>query len=102
VLLGKSGSPPLQICDPVADALYQALGARTSEYISEKVLTVLAATYNVNGRLPQESLDPWLFSSEIPDIVAIGIQEIVELTPGQIVSADPMKRQLWQQGSHSD
>lgn len=69
--------------------------------------SVFCGTYNLNGRPPgTESLLPWLFpdpcalhlssfvsltsthlsSAVEPDILVIGFQEIVQLTPGQIVS----------------
>ncbi|KAL8984520.1 MAG: hypothetical protein Q9205_001543 [Flavoplaca limonia] len=35
--------------------------------------------------------------SRQPDIVAVGFQEIVELSPQQIMSTDPSRRQVWEQ-----
>lgn len=35
-------------------------------------------------------------SEENPEIVAVGFQEIVELSPQQIMSTDPTRRQEWE------
>lgn len=61
-------------------------------------------TFNLNGRGQgtKENLTAWL-CPEInalqrhPEIVAVGFQEIVELSPQQIMSTDPVRRQVWEQ-----
>ena len=60
-------------------------------------------TYNVNGRTNgvNNDLSPWLCppfldSAQTPELVVIGFQEIVELSPQQIMSTDPARRQLWE------
>ncbi|ORY00272.1 DNase I-like protein, partial [Basidiobolus meristosporus CBS 931.73] len=75
------------------------LSSRASEYASKSKIRVHIGTYNVNGRVPSgESLSSFLRISpdDEPDIIALGIQEIVELTPTQIMSADTEKRLIWQ------
>lgn len=45
-------------------------------------------TYNVNGRRPPADLDlrPWLdMSNHTADIVAVGFQEVVPLSAGNVV-----------------
>lgn len=32
-----------------------------------------------------------------PDIIAVGFQEIVELSPQQVMSTDPARRQVWEE-----
>ena len=49
----------------------------------------------------KEDLSAWLFpetgrSQESADIIAVGFQEMVELGPQQIMSADPARRQEWE------
>ena len=49
----------------------------------------------------KEDLSAWLWSathflSDGGDIVAVGFQEIVELSPQQIMSTDPAPRQEWE------
>lgn len=61
-------------------------------------------TFNLNGRLDglHEDLSPWLFpnpvtsAEQLPEIVAIGFQEIVELSPQQIMNSDPTRKQQWE------
>ena len=60
-------------------------------------------TFNLNGRANgvRENLAPWLWPQinrmqHPPGIVAIGFQEIVELSPQQIMSTDPVRRQAWE------
>lgn len=50
----------------------------------------------------RENLAAWLCpeinrSQQLPEIVAVGFQEIVELSPQQIMSTDPVRRQAWEQ-----
>ncbi|KAI9217856.1 hypothetical protein BC828DRAFT_408119 [Blastocladiella britannica] len=100
-LLGKTSSPKIDIRDPLLEAVKRDLHDRADEYTSQVQLTIHVGTYNVNGKLPQEPIETWLRADALPDvhpdIFAIGFQEIVELTAGQIVSADPGKRMLWQE-----
>jgi hypothetical protein len=46
-----------------------------------------AATYNVNGRVPPPDLDisGWLVVDPLPEIVAVGFQEIVPLSASNVV-----------------
>lgn len=60
-------------------------------------------TFNLNGRGHgiTEELSAWLCPETVspqgqPDIVAVGFQEIVELSPQQIMSTDPARRQTWE------
>ena len=49
-------------------------------------------TYNVNGRRPPQglSLRPWLDAQQTDaDIVAVGFQEIVPLSAGNVVMGEP-------------
>lgn len=49
----------------------------------------------------KENLAAWLWPQinrfqQHPGIVAVGFQEIVELSPQQIMSTDPVRRQAWE------
>ena len=49
----------------------------------------------------QEDLSPWLFPwrndpHSLPHIVTIGFQEVVELSPQQIMSTDPARKLKWE------
>lgn len=63
-----------------------------------------AGTFNLNGKSRgiAEDLSAWLCppvdrSQQQPEIVAVGFQEIVELSPQQIMSTDPHRRQAWEE-----
>lgn len=64
---------------------------------------IWVGTFNVNGcgGSTKEDLSAWLCpqinrSQPNPVIVAVGFQEIVELSPQQIMSTDPIRRQAWE------
>lgn len=94
LLLGlMAGQRPVVLFDPVSDSVQSALLARRNEYSTPRNLKFFSGTWNVNGKLPDDSLDAWLFPGDLTaDIYAIAFQEIVELTPQQIVQPDPAKK----------
>lgn len=74
-----------------------------SEYSTTENVQIWVGTFNVNGRGGniRENLSAWLcpnlsHSQQNPEIVAVGFQEIVELSPQQIMSTDPVARQAWE------
>ncbi|KAJ8515324.1 hypothetical protein ONZ45_g7241 [Pleurotus djamor] len=94
-----SNQRPVTIFDPIHDSVRAALEQRVHEYSSTKQCTIFVGTWNVNGRAPSESLNPWLFPRDgldDPDIFVLGFQEIVPLTAQQIVQTDPEKRRIWE------
>lgn len=100
MFLGNLNSQrPVTIFDPIHDSVQAALEQRASEYSTTRQCIVFAGTWNLNGRLPSESLLPWIFPPELkadPDIIALGFQEMVPLTAQQIVQTDPEKRRIWE------
>jgi hypothetical protein len=67
------------------------------------VVQIWVGTFNLNGRGNgvKEDLAAWLWPEinrlqQNPGIVAVGFQEIVELSPQQIMSTDPVRRQGWE------
>lgn len=74
-----------------------------SEYTTTDDIRIYVGTFNVNGRRGdrQEDLSAWLcpelgIPQQTPEIVAVGFQEIVELSPQQIMSTDPVELQEWE------
>ncbi|KAK9674824.1 Inositol-1,4,5-trisphosphate 5-phosphatase 1, partial [Basidiobolus ranarum] len=100
LLLGKSQhQKQIILQDEVHELISKDLDRRVKEYSTKYNIRIHIGTYNVNGRTPSgESLSSFLriSSDDEPDIIALGIQEIVELTPTQIMSADIEKRLIWQ------
>ena len=94
---------PVQLYDPLNDYVETELARRKEEFTTASKIKIHAGTFNLNGRVNgiREDLSPWLCPAkasgqEPPDIVAVGLQEIVELSPQQIMSTDPARRHDWE------
>jgi hypothetical protein len=104
LLLGRSeGQVAVLLQDPINDYVNAELDRRKSEFSSQRDIKIFAGTFNINGHVEDRaSLDMWLFPtkdtdySNLPDIYLIGFQELVELTPGQILNADATKKTFWE------
>ncbi|KAJ3271167.1 inositol polyphosphate 5-phosphatase [Terramyces sp. JEL0728] len=95
-LLLKEG---LVISTPKNDNVKYYLAERVSEYTSKSKIVLYCGTYNFNGRVQSpsgEPLDSWLISklTQPADIVVIGCQELIQLTPGEYITADTNKLKL--------
>lgn len=113
VLLGQDSEDyagnvvrPITLYDPVNDYVSAELKKASQTYRSEKQISVFAGTFNVNGMRYEGSLGLWLFPNDngenitfdtAPDLFYIGLQEIVELTPGQMMAVDQTNRSFWEQ-----
>lgn len=104
VLLGRLvGQVPVHLFDPINDYVTAELARRSAEFQSSETINIWCGTFNLNGRTEgmNEDLSPWLCpdlgrSERSPDIVTVGFQEIVELSPQQIMSSDPTRKQAWE------
>ena len=104
MLLGRlMGQASVSLFDPLSDYVHAELDKRAPEYSSTKSIYIRVGSFNLNGRGRgvSEDLSPWLCppvdaTQEQPEIVAVGFQEIVELSPQQIMSTDPSRRQAWE------
>ncbi|KAI1649728.1 SacI homology domain-containing protein [Daldinia loculata] len=103
MLLGRLvGQTPVHLFDPISDFISSELGKRSAEYSSTENITMWVGTFNLNGRTNgiDEDLSPWLCPQELgsvqPEIMAVGFQEIVELSAQQIMNSDPRRKQLWE------
>jgi len=77
---------------------------RANEYSTNEEIQIWVGTFNLNGRSNgvKEDLSAWLCPQlnrlqQCPDLMAVGFQEIVELSPQQIMSTDPIRRQVWEE-----
>jgi hypothetical protein len=103
-LLGQLvGQLPVQLFDPINDFVNAELYKRSNEYCTSMDVSILVGTFNVNGKSHgfTEDLSSWLrptqsTTEQLPAIVAVGFQEIVELSPNQILSTDPSRRREWE------
>lgn len=104
MLLGRLvGQVPVHLYDPLNDFVMAELTKRSAEYSQTEMINILVGTFNLNGKTSglNTDLSPWLCpdvdpSQQCPEIVAVGFQEIVELSPQQIMSTDPDRREAWE------
>lgn len=104
LLLGRlMRQTPVELYDPINDFVNAELSRKALEFTSSRTINIRVCTFNLNGRTEgaYEDLSLWLCkkpNSETPDpdIIAVGFQEIVELSPQQIMSTDPAHRTLWE------
>ncbi|KAF1815555.1 hypothetical protein P152DRAFT_410490 [Eremomyces bilateralis CBS 781.70] len=100
MLLGRlMGQQPIVLYDPINDWVINEMNRRASEYSSKELINIWAGTFNLNGRTDgiNEDLGMWLYPDKhFPEIFAVGFQEIVELSPQQIMSTDPERRKDWE------
>ncbi|KAJ9297587.1 hypothetical protein DTO271G3_4362 [Paecilomyces variotii] len=105
LLLGRlTNQLSVHLYDPISDMVTAEMNRQLTEYSSTKSIRIWVGTFNLNGRSEGASTDlsPWLSSAfdehgEGPAIVAVGFQEIVELSPQQIMSTDPRTRKVWEE-----
>ena len=63
------------------------LSLREEEYTFYEKKRVFCGSFNVNGKLPDEDIAPWLFSisDKSADVYAIGFQELVDLNTTSVI-----------------
>ena len=104
LLLGRLvGQEPVKLYDPVNEYVNAEMSKRAAEFSLTRDITIWAGTLNLNGRTAglDSDLSSWLCpalprTQQNPHIVAVGFQEIVELSPQQIMSTEPSRRQQWE------
>lgn len=78
--------------------IQQRLKKREREYMRTVPLNTFVGTWNCAGDIPRETIVPWLKGSGLslkdPDIVIIGLQEVCELTPSNMLG-DPDRVREW-------
>lgn len=98
-LLGNMANQrPVSVFDPLQDSVNAELISRMDEYSTEREVSVFTGTWNLAGNGPSgENLESFLFpTASEPDVLAIGLQEVVPLTPQQILLTDPDKLRMWE------
>lgn len=103
LLLGYDAKTlPIKIYDPINDYVQDKLKEQATVFTTWNHINVFVGTYNVNAASPHSKVDlrAWLFPPEnsegnLPDVYAIGLQEIIELNAGSILSSDSSKPSQW-------
>lgn len=102
-LLGRQQNQVLpKLYNPLHQHIRQELEKRSSEYKFERDIRIYAATFNVNGSVAsEESLSDILFPEKYKghhgyDLIFLGLQEIVELTPGKMIHVKSENFLAWE------
>ncbi|KAL3229054.1 hypothetical protein RNJ44_02141 [Nakaseomyces bracarensis] len=99
-LLGRlPNQKPVELYDPFNEYMTAKLSHRTAEFTDSSNINIFVGTFNVNGNSRRADLSKWLFpigDKFKPDIVVLGLQEVIELTAGSILNADYSKGSFWE------
>ena len=101
ILLGYDKSTKkIRIYDPINDYVHEQMQSQTGQFTTYNSINIFTGTFNLNALEPRPNIDltEWLFppeNSQLPDIYAIGLQEIIELNAGSILNADSSKPERW-------
>ncbi|CCK71757.1 uncharacterized protein KNAG_0H03430 [Huiozyma naganishii CBS 8797] len=99
-LLGRlPHQQPVQLYDPVNEYVTSQLDTMSDQFTSYSTINIFVGSFNVNGTTQKTDLSSWLFpigDKFRPDIVVLGLQEVIELTAGSILNADYSKGSFWE------
>ncbi|XP_057383765.1 synaptojanin-2 isoform X3 [Balaenoptera acutorostrata] len=113
--LGGAGLPTPHVIPDVTPRILRAMSERQAEFTNFKPVRVAVGTWNVNGGkqfrsnlLGTAELAGWLLDAPMfsgvsgsqddsspADIFAVGFEEMVELSAGNIVNASTTNRKMW-------
>ncbi|KAK6200271.1 inositol-1,4,5-triphosphate 5-phosphatase [Scheffersomyces amazonensis] len=104
LLLGYDAkyNKPVKIFDPINDYVTEQLKLHKQEFTTYDNIKIYVGTFNLNALDPinVNDLSNWLFPPEnfgedLPDVYAIGLQELIELNASSILNADPALPGKW-------
>lgn len=102
ILVGVDGrnSRKVKVYNPASEYIKTKLKEQESSFTSFENIKIFTGTYNVNAFNPKTiDLTSWLFPQDgsLPDMYAIGLQELIELNASSILNADGTKASQWAQ-----
>lgn len=89
----------VQLYDPINEYITSKLTELASQFTSTSNINIFTGTYNVGGNDREVDLSKWLFpigDKFKPDVVILGLQEVIELTAGSLLNADYSKGSFWE------
>ncbi|CCD23143.1 phosphoinositide 5-phosphatase INP51 NDAI_0B01090 [Naumovozyma dairenensis CBS 421] len=97
----KLFSSKVKLFYPLHYYVSQHLRQMKSNFTFQKDITIFAGTFNISGKVSKDDITEWIFPKgsnlENPaSIYIIGLEEVVELTPGHMLSTDPFIKQFWE------
>lgn len=110
ILVGVDGrnSRKVKVYNPASEYIKSKLKEQENSFTSFENVKIFTGTYNVNAFNPLMTknidLTSWLFPSSVqngdgslPDMYAIGLQELIELNASSILNADGSRALQWSQ-----
>ncbi|SCU89008.1 LADA_0E13190g1_1 [Lachancea dasiensis] len=96
-----SSSSRVHLYDPLHAHISKFMRKMKREFTYQKNINIFAGTFNVNGKTQADDIREWLFPSGSPidqraDVYVLGFEEVVELSPGQMLATDPYAKQFWE------
>lgn len=83
--------------DPIHDYISDELSKRKAEYSANTEISIFTGSFNVNAEMSEQDITSWIYPTDKTcDIVAIGFEEIVELTTSKMLVTDLTKRAFWE------
>ncbi|TID14470.1 hypothetical protein CANINC_004758 [Pichia inconspicua] len=100
-LLGRKNiEVQVKLIDPIHDYVLEGLNNRRSEFTTFKDLIIYNVTMNVAATLYDGDLTPLVYPEPENflnyDIIAIALEEIIELTPSKVKAIDLRARNFWE------
>lgn len=99
-LLGKlPHQQVVELYDPICEYVNERLLESEEKFTTHSNINLFVGTFNVNGNSRRADLSEWLFpigDKFKPDVVVLGLQEVIELTAGSILNADYTKSSFWE------
>ncbi|QEU58203.1 Inp53/Inp52 [Kluyveromyces lactis] len=94
----------VELFDPINDYVNEELRKQEAQFTTSSNIKILCGTFNVNGLTKSVDLSEWLYpigKRYLPDIVVLGLQEVIELNASSILNVDTSKSQFWKDLVHS-
>lgn len=91
----------VKVYDPLHFYISHHLKQLKPNYTYESSITLHCGTFNTSGKISKEDIDEWIFTkgsefNGMVDAYILGFEEVVDLTPGHMLSTDPFAKQYWE------
>ncbi|CEP60389.1 phosphoinositide 5-phosphatase INP51 LALA0_S01e09648g [Lachancea lanzarotensis] len=91
----------VNLYDPLHVHITKFMRKIKKEYTYQKSINIFTGTFNVNGKTQVDDISEWLFPDgtafdQLADFYVLGFEEVVELSPGQMLAIDPYPKQFWE------
>ncbi|CAB4256387.1 similar to Saccharomyces cerevisiae YIL002C INP51 Phosphatidylinositol 4,5-bisphosphate 5-phosphatase [Maudiozyma barnettii] len=92
----------MKLYDPLHFYISRYLKQLKTNFTYERSISIFCGTFNISGKTSKDSIDEWIFPDNsgivgMADAYIIGFEEVVDLTPGQMLSTDPYAKRYWEQ-----